>query len=343
MKKLALLIHFVLLGVFMIACEESGEEEVTTYTNPILEPVIADPTIIKAEDGYFYVYATEDFFDYETGVRYVAVHRSKDLITWEDMGDAFTEKPTWKGNGFIWAPDIQYFNGQYYMYYSLSVWGDPNPGIGVATSDTPYGPFTDHGKLFDSNDIGVGNSIDPFVYTTDEGEKWMFWGSFQGIYAIELSEDGLSTVGEKIHIAGNAFEATYIINKDGYYYIFLSTGSCCNGASSTYQVKVGRSTSLLGPYVDRLGRNLKNSDGSLVLGNGETYVGNGHNTMIQDDNSDYWLIYHGINKHDPYLPNGATKRPLMMDKIIWDSQGWPQVRNFMPSENAQEAPILKED
>lgn len=343
MKKISVLLLLLLMSGLILACEGNGDDDVLTYTNPILEPVIADPTIIKADDGYFYVYATEDFFDYDTGVRFVAIHRSKDLINWEDMGDAFTEKPDWKGNGFIWAPDIQYFNGQYYLYYSLSVWDDPNPGIGVATSDTPYGPFTDHGKLFDSEGIGVGNSIDPFVYTTENDERWMFWGSFRGIYAIKLSEDGLSTVGEKVHIAGNAFEATYIIQKDGYYYGFFSTGSCCNGPWSTYQVKVGRSTSLLGPYVDRLGRDLKTSDGSLVLGNGETYVGNGHNTMIQDDNGDYWLIYHGINKDEGYLPNGATRRPLMMDKIVWDSLGWPQIRNFMPSETPQEAPVFKED
>jgi arabinan endo-1,5-alpha-L-arabinosidase len=171
----------------------------------------------------------------------------------------------------------------------------------------------------------------------------MFWGSFRGIYAIQLSEDGLSTVGEKVHIAGNAFEATYIVQKDGYYYAFFSTGSCCNGPWSTYQVKVGRSTSLLGPYQDRLGRDLKNSDGSVVIGNGDTYVGNGHNTMVQDDNGDYWLLYHGINKDNGYLPNGATRRPLMMDKIVWDSLGWPQIRNFMPSETAQPAPVFKAD
>lgn len=343
MRKYLIVLLF-LLSFTLYGCNLfEGEKPVKTYQNPVIEPVFADPSIIRAEDGYFYAYATEDFFDYEHGVRYVAIFRSKDLVNWEDMGDAFEEKPSWKGFAFIWAPEIKYFNGLYYLYYSLSVWDDPNPAIGVATSETPYGPFTDHGKLFDSNEIGVPNSIDPFVYITEENDKWMFWGSFHGIYAIQLSEDGLSTVGEKIHIAGNAHEATYIIRKEGYYYLFTSTGSCCAGANSGYETKVGRSTSLLGPYVDRMGRNLKNSAGSLVIGHGETYVGNGHNAIVQDDAGDYWIVYHGINKNEPFLPNGATRRPMLIDKIIWDQDGWPQVRNFRPSETETEAPYIKED
>ncbi|MCF7926990.1 MAG: family 43 glycosylhydrolase [Candidatus Izimaplasma sp.] len=344
MRKLTVIFLTALSLVLLVSCSNTEtEEEPMTYTNPVLEPVFADPTVIKADDGYFYAYATEDFFNYDTGTRTVAIFRSKDLVNWEDMGNAFETKPEWKSFGFIWAPDIQFFNGQYYLYYSMSVWGDANPGIGVATASTPVGPFEDQGKLFDSEEIGVPNSIDPFVYTTESNTKWMFWGSFHGIYAIQLSEDGLSTVGEKVHIAGNAFEASYVIQKDNYYYLFLSSGSCCDGANSSYQVKVGRSTSLLGPYQDRLGRNLKYSSGSLVLGDGDTYVGNGHNTMAIDDNGDFWLLYHGINKEEPYLPNGATRRPLLIDKIVWDNDGWPQIKNFRPSESETEVPYFKEE
>ncbi|MFW6319985.1 MAG: family 43 glycosylhydrolase, partial [Bacillota bacterium] len=138
-------------------------------------------------------------------------------------------------------------------------------------------------------------------------------------------------------------EAPYIVEKDDYYYLFLSTGSCCDGASSTYEVKIGRSESLLGPYLDRQGRNIIGSSGSLVVGDGEQFVGNGHNSVIQDDAGDYWMIYHGIDRDDPYLPSGATRRPLMIDKIIWDRNGWPQIEAFRPSETEQEAPYIEED
>lgn len=344
MKLLTLLLT-ALFAFTLAACSEpnNDDETVETYQNPVFEPVIADPSIIRAEDGTFYAYGTEDAWEHSTDNRYVPIIKSTNLVDWEYVGDAFEQKPDWKGFAYLWAPDIQYINDQYYLYYSLSVWGDSNPAIGVATADSPEGPFTDQGMLFDSETIGVNNSIDPYIHQTDDGELWIFWGSFHGIYAIELTPDGLDTVGEKVHIAGNSFEAPYIVEKDGYYYLFLSTGSCCNGANSTYQVKIGRSESLLGPYLDRQGRNIKGTSGSLVLGDGTQFVGNGHNSVIQDDAGDYWMIYHGIDRDNPYLPAGATRRPLMIDKIIWDRNGWPQLEAFRPSETEQEAPYIEED
>jgi len=352
MKKLLVLTMILLLGS-LIGClpvettNKTGttSEEISgqTYINPVFEPVMADPSIIRAEDGWFYCYATEDVWGYELDSHLVPIIRSIDLVHWEYVGDAFEEKPDWNGFKYIWAPDIQYFDGTYYLYYSLSTWNDDNPGIGVATSSSPEGPFTDHGKLFTSQEIGVANSIDPFVFTEDDGQKWLFFGSFRGIYAIRLSENGFSTVGEKVHIAGNSFEASYVIKKDGYYYLFVSTGSCCDGASSTYSVRVLRSTSLIGPYVDRTGKTAISSTGSVVVQAGNQYVGVGHNSIIKDDNDTYWLVYHGINKDDPYLPNGATRRPLMIDKIIWDSKGWPQIYNFVPSETNTEVPFINEE
>ena len=340
MKRL----FIVALLLVLAACEPVEEEiPVNPYSNPVFEPVLADPSIIRGGDGYFYAYGTEDTWDFSLDSKLVPIVRSTDLVNWEYIGDAFEEKPSWLGFKGIWAPDIQYINGMYYLYYSLSVWGDANPGIGVATSPTPQGPFTDQGKVFTSDEIGVENSIDPFVFTDDDGTLWMFWGSFRGIYAIQLSEDGLSTVGDKHHIAGGAFEASYVIQKDGYFYLFLSTGSCCDGPNSTYNVRVVRSTELLGPYEDRRGHSAIGNAASLVMDKGSQYVGVGHNSIVIDDAGDYWIVYHGINKDDPYLNNGASRRPMMIDKLIWDSKGWPQVNGFMPSETETEAPYIEEE
>ena len=100
---------------------------------------------------------------------------------------------------------------------------------------------------------------------------------------------------------------------------------------------------MLGPYIDKTGRDIIHSDGSLVVGDGNQYIGVGHNAIVIDDNGDYWIIYHGIDKDDPYLGNGATRRPLMIDKIIWDALGWPQTKNFMPSEIETEGPYFEEE
>ena len=83
------------------------------YRNPVIPNSAPDPTVIRAKDGYFYLYATED-------VRNVPIYRSKDLVEWVFLGTAFTDdsRPKWNSKGGIWAPDINYINGKYVLYYS---------------------------------------------------------------------------------------------------------------------------------------------------------------------------------------------------------------------------------
>ena len=116
------------------------------------------------------------------------------MVVWEFVGTAFTEqtRPNFEPQGNIWAPDINRIGNKYVLYYSMSEWGGEwTCGIGCAVSDRPDGPFKDNGMMFRSNGIKVQNSIDPF-YIEDDGHKYLFWGSFRGVYAIELSEDGLT-------------------------------------------------------------------------------------------------------------------------------------------------------
>lgn len=94
------------------------------------------------------------------------IHRSKDLINWESVGTVFTKetRPTFEPKGGLWAPDINKIGNRYILYYSMSRWGGEwTCGIGVATAEKPEGPFIDHGMMFRSSDIGVQNSIDPFI------------------------------------------------------------------------------------------------------------------------------------------------------------------------------------
>ena len=342
------MVSVVLLGFLTLtgcSAKENPEEVAKnisgpSYQNPVFEPVIADPSIIKGKDGYFYVYGTEDNWGDGWGPRYIPVIKSKNLVDWEYIGEAFeaVKKPNWKEGG-LWAPDIVYHNGKYLLYYSMSTWGDENPGIGVAISDQPEGPFEDVGPLFRSKDIGVDNSIDSFFYD-DQGTLYLFWGSFHGIYAIELVKDGLKVKGEPQQIAGNAFEAPYIIKRDEYYYFFGSIGSCCEGAESTYRVGVARSNSITGPYLDQAGNEIMYSEGTPILLKGDTFAGPGHNAIITDDEGTDWMIYHAIDKNEPKLVNGVTRRPLMIDPLIW-KDGWPTIKNQVPSEEKSAAPILK--
>ena len=307
----------------------------TQYSNPIIDTSLPDPTVIRANDGYFYLYATEN-------IRNVPIYRSKNLVDWRYMGTCFTDnsRPQMVPNGNIWAPDINYVNGKYVLYYSKSRWGGEwECGIGVATADRPTGPFTDVGKLFISSEIGVQNSIDPFFIEEEDGSKWLFWGSFRGIYGIQLSDDGLSVMpgAEKVQIAGTLTEGTYIYKRDGYYYLFGSAGTCCEGLNSTYRVVVARSENLLGPYLNKAGFEALENNFTLVLQKSNKVVGPGHNSeIVQDDAGQYWMLYHGFDAADP-----DAGRKLYMDQILWDKNGWPSIRNRIPSSTA-DAPVFGE-
>ena len=317
-------------GINHKAGEKGDGAAQAKYRNPVVQRSVPDPTVIRAADGYFYVYGTED-------TRNMPIYRSTDLVHWEFAGTVFTDetRPTFTAGG-LWAPDINYINGQYVMYYSKSVWGCQNCGIGVATADHPEGPFTDLGKLFRSSEIGVNNSIDP-VYMEDDGKKYLFWGSWNGIWGIELTSDGLNLKygleGEKRQIAGTAYEAPYIHKRGKYYYLFASIGSCCKGLESTYTTVVGRSENLWGPYLNKQGRSMMNNRHETVIRKNEAFVGVGHNSQIVQDNAgNDWILYHGFRVDAP------RGRRLFLDKIVWDDD-WPTIAGGTPSIEA-DAPVF---
>ena len=292
------------------------------YRNPVIDYSLPDPSVIRGDDGFFYLYATED-------IRNLPIHRSKNLTDWEYVGTAFTDqtRPDFEEKGGIWAPDINKIGGKYVLYYSMSAWGGEwTCGIGCATADNPAGPFTDHGKMFRSNEIGVKNSIDPF-YIEDSGRKYLFWGSFRGIYAVELSDDGLSVKEGEVpkKVAGTAYEGTYIHKKGGYYYLFASIGSCCEGLRSTYTTVVGRSKDLLGPYVDKEGSRMLDNCHEILIHKSDSFVGTGHNSeIVSDKDGNDWVLYHAVSVENP------DGRVLMLDRVDWQG-GWPVVAGDVPS------------
>ena len=300
------------------------------YTNPVVDYSLPDPSVIKGDDGYYYLYATED-------IRNLPIHRSKDLVNWELVGTAFTDetRPDFEPKGGLWAPDINKIGDKYVLYYSMSVWGGEwTCGIGCAVADTPAGKFKDCGMMFRSNGINVQNSIDPF-YIEDGGKKYLFWGSFHGIYGIELSDDGLKVKegAKPVQVAGDAYEGTYIHKRDGYYYLFASIGRCCEGIKSTYTTVVGRSDKLFGPYFDKQGRSMSDNHHEILIQKNESFVGTGHNSEIVTDKAgDDWMFYHAVKVSDP------DGRVLMLDKIVWEDD-WPSVKTNSPSLES-EKPVL---
>ncbi|SIN71339.1 family 43 glycosylhydrolase [Chitinophaga niabensis] len=330
MKKRSILL-------FLLAC--CSLFATAQFKNPVFDHDFPDPNLIKAKDGYYYAYSTQTNWKRDSlgGPYIIPILRSKDLVNWQFVAPALSEKPSWKTAGGIWAPDAVEYKGKYHLYYSFSTWGDPDPGIGLAVSDKPEGPFTDKGKVFLSKEIGVANSIDAF-FIEDKGKPYLFWGSFHGIYGVQLSDDGTAVKGDTFRIAGNAYEATYIYKRNGYYYFIGSVGSCCEGVKSRYHLKVGRATSLKGPYLDQSGKPLLNNGGTLLLeaNKGEAgFAGPGHNgDIITDKAGDTWILYHAFRKE-----NDKKGRVMLLDKITWEKD-WPVIQSAMPGVDMQKAPVL---
>ena len=300
-----------------------------SYTNPIVREDAPDPTIIKA-NGLYYLYATGE-----------KIYRSNNMINWQYVRKVFEGKtrPSFVDVSSYWAPCITKQDNRYVLYFALSTWGGVDAaGIGVATASTPEGPFdiaNGNGKLFQSGEVGVKNSIDP-NYIEENGRKYIIWGSFYGIYGIELNSDGLTVkdTRNKFQLAGTYFEAPYIYKRGGYYYLFGSIGSCCEGDNSTYQTVVGRSTSFTGPYTARNGGRMLDNSFEVLLSGNSVWAGPGHNSRIIEDNSGTtWMTYHAYIRGQSNIG-----RTALIDEVKWSNDGWPYFTNGCASTTEQQGP-----
>lgn len=336
-----------------------------TYRNAVSDTfadTFADPAVIRGKDGYWYAYGTTDPLREGEGTRHLLpVSRSTDLVSWEYVGDAFTEDtlPDWADTSrgaALWAPDIRYVDGEYRLYYVVTettVTDEPNDNaIGVATAPTPTGPWTDSGGPVVGPRPGAGGpgdylwTFDPSHVVDSDGTEHLFYGSYYGgIYVTELSADGTRAVGDPTRVAvDNKYEGAYVLQRDGWWYLFASSANCCAGPTTGYSVHVGRSRDLAGPYVDREGVPLDQSraGGTPVLApNGNAWVGTGHNAVVTDLAGQDWIVYHAIDRADPYLDgtDGINERPMLIDRLDW-IDGWPTTRGgAWASDGRERAPV----
>lgn len=289
---------------------------------------VHDPVMIR-ENGKYYLFTTG------WGI---SVFSSDDQITWKRERPVFDEVPEWTREavedfkGHIWAPDIAYYNGQYHIYYSISSFGKNTSAMGVATNktldpDSPDFEWVDHGKVIQSVPGETDwNAIDANFIVDEAGTPYLSFGSFWGgLMLAQLTPDGLSlaqevddlTVLATRQTSTNAIEAPFIIQKDGFYYLFASFDFCCRGAESTYKVVVGRSENLAGAYFDADGQSMLEGGGTLVVEGGERYAGAGHNAVVSFDGVDY-LVFHA---YDMERDGNSYLRIL---PIEWEN-GWPKV------------------
>ena len=277
---------------------------------------VHDPCIIR-EGAYYYVFSTGPG---------VLMRRSRDLICWEFLGQAFPELgPKWTheevpGSTMFWAPDIAHFNGKYHLYYSVSTFGKNRSLIALGTNKTldpaskEYA-WKDEGKVFESFPNNDYNAIDSNVLSLGGGRMAFLFGSFwTGIKMVEAEEKtGKPTPGAAVislarRPAPGAVEAPFLIRQRDYFYLFTSFDACCRGVKSTYNIRVGRAKTVEGPYLDKEGVALRDGGGTLVLASEGRYIGPGHCAVLKDGRN-HLLAFHCYDGDDNGVPTLQT-RPL---------------------------------
>lgn len=298
-------------------------QKVFPYRNPVYPGAFPEPAILRVGE---YVYAAA------TGER---IMRSRDLAHWETVGTLFSAgKPTWVDpiTPDIWAPDLNYIDGKYVLYFSARAAGyaDIHRGVGVAWADKPQGPY--HPEPLPLA-VGPGfRNIDPMAFQDDDGKRYLYWGSAgQPILVQELSADGLSLVGQP-QVAlepdlgirySKLVEGTWVIKRGDYYYIFWSGDGYHPGQ---YAVSVARATSPFGPFT--------RYSANPILKESVWWTSPGHNALIRDDAGQDWLVYHAYDTSDTELG-----RMLLIDQLIW-KDGWPTIKQRIPStQTVSDGPI----
>jgi arabinan endo-1,5-alpha-L-arabinosidase len=342
------------------AASAAPRQHAATYTNPVsggFADTFADPTVIRGQDGLWYAYGTSDPLRSGEGKPHrIPIARSSDLTTWTLVGDAITDagRPAYVAPGSsYWAPDVRYLDGRYVMYYTVTdtttAPGDGDFAIGAATAPTPAGPWTQSDSPVVAPRPGGGGgylaTIDPAELTAVDGARYLYYGSYYGgIWVTRLSADGLHPVGPATMVAiDNRYEGSYVVRHGGYYYLFASSANCCAGPTTGYAVSVGRAIDPRGPFVDADGVSLTASrvgGTPVVTQNGNRWIGTGHNGLVTDLAGQDYLVYHAIDRNDPYLdqPYGINRRPMLIDRLDW-IDGWPTVRaGAGPSDTPQPTP-----
>lgn len=302
---------------------------------------VHDPCIIREGDTY-YVFTTTLAPRGSPAGPQIPWRSSPDLLHWTLGGYVFPKVPDWAvasipGIRDLWAPDITYFDGRYHLYFACSTGGSNRSAIGLATNVTlnPNRPdyrWEDCGLVLESHESDDFNAIDPAHIIDREGHHWLAFGSFwSGLKIVELEpKSGNPPLGPlQLHSiasrpvpesAPDSIEAPFLFERDGYYYLLASYDWCCKGRNSTYYTVIGRSKSILGPYVGKDGRSMLEGYGSIVLRadfrDRDRWRGPGHCAVLRDRGQDY-IVYHAYDNENQGMPT------LRIAPLVWSQDGWP--------------------
>jgi len=293
---------------------------------------IHDPAVIEI-DGQFVAVGTG-----QQGPTHGAIRAkiSPDGVRWTDAGLIGQGPPAWARAtlGFqplnVWAPSISRRGQTVFLYYCLSSFGHNTSAIGLMTNTSfdPLKPgrgWQDQGLVLMSKDGDDFNAIDPFRVDASDGRAYLAFGSFwSGIKLGELNPETGKLIradASRMPLAsrhGGAIEAASILEHDAKFYLFVSFDQCCKGVASTYNIRVGRSDRIEGPYRDKDGKAMLEGGGSLVLATNGRFIGPGGQEAVKTSKGEM-LAYHY------YDGDAAGAAKLQFSPILWTADGWPDL------------------
>lgn len=287
------------------------------------EIIVHDPSTVVFHEGRYYTYGTGGG---------IPILTSEDGWTWKRAGSLMSAVPGGKagpevlakGGNNTWAPDVIHIGDKFFIYYSAPG-TQPKSAIGLLVCPTlsPEAPdykCEDRGPVVWSDGIEDSNAIDPGVLLDPDGKLWMVYGSYFGyIRLVELDpKTGLRRYPDRkpVNVAINS-EAAILIHHDGWYYLLVTHGSCCQGANSTYNIRMGRSRKVTGPYLDNMGVDMIEGGGKLFAASRGRHIGPGHFGLLD--------LGQGVQKfslhYEADLDRGGVS-VLDIRPLLW-RDGWP--------------------
>lgn len=277
-----------------------------------------DPTLLIQADRWFV---------FTTGKGLQRLESTDQGKTWRRLSPVFTQAPAWWAEAVpehkpldIWAPKVFQHAGRTWVLYSISTFGKNRSAIGLASSATPDGgDWRDDGLVVQSVATDNFNAIDADLFVDTDDKLWMSYGSFWGgIRLTQLDAKTLKPVGESTFIARRkgGIEAPTIVRRGEWVYLFASYDLCCKGAESTYNVRVGRSRHVTGPYLDRDGKDMMDAGATpLLAATGTRWKGPGHQDVVGD-----------LMVHHAYDTERGGRPHLRIARLSWSEDGWPVIQ-----------------
>ncbi len=285
---------------------------------------VHDPSTVIYSDGRYYTYGTG---------KGLPVLSSDDGWRWHKAGNVMDAVPGGnpgpqvlaKGGNNTWAPDVIHVGDKYFLYYSAPG-VQPKSAIGLLIGstlnpDAPNYGWQDGGPVVWSDGEEDSNAIDPGVFVDhSDNTLWLSYGSYFGyIRLVQLNP----ATGQRLHPDLNPFEiainseASIIIAHDDWYYLLVTHGSCCVGSNSSYNIRMGRSHNVKGPYLDNMGIDMLQGGGKLLLGSGGRHIGPGHFGLIELEDGVQKFSLH----YEADLDRGG--RSVLDILPLWWRDGWP--------------------